>query len=145
MEKTDCCNRKYERKITSTKTAKKGLMRYVVSAVIVGTTTKSSSVKSLKDKAVLRKLGACRKCLGCHDEGGYCRDTFLCRNKDCKRGGGAPDHHFFLSPKGEGKRGEEERREKYRKGERTLMEEQDQVLSELADAGKLSPIPTKPQ
>lgn len=57
-------------------------------------------------KAALEKLGACRKCLGCHDEDRYCRDAYLCRNRDCKRGSSA-DHHYFLCPRGEFQRGEE--------------------------------------
>ena len=54
-------------------------------------------------KAALKELGACRKWLGCHDDG-YCRDSFLCRNKDCKKGGSTPDHHYFLCSKGEEKK-----------------------------------------
>lgn len=93
---------------------------------------KFKRLKLSEKKAVLKKLGACRKCLGCHDEDGYCRDTFLCRNKDCKRGGSAPDHHFFLCPKGEVKRGEEGKSGKDGKGESKLTEERQEILSELS-------------
>ncbi|XP_054861306.1 uncharacterized protein LOC129347620 [Amphiprion ocellaris] len=137
-EKTDRFDKKYERKIASTKTTKKEKLDEVCGVCGDGGHNnkiffcrKFKRLKLPEKKAVLRKLGACRKCLGCHDEDGYCRDTFLCRNKDCKRGGDAPDHHFFLCPKGEVKRGEEERSGKYSKGESTLTEEQKQILSEL--------------
>lgn len=72
------------------------------------------------------------KCLGCHDDDGYCRDTFLCRNKDCKKGRGSPDHHYFLCPKGELKRGEEEQSGKGSRGKSKLTEEQEEFLSELS-------------
>ena len=67
-----------------------------------------------KDAAV-KKLGACRKCLGCQDDEGYCRDSFLCRNNDCKKGR-TSDHHYFLCPKGEFRRGNEEKSEKGSRG-----------------------------
>lgn len=58
-------------------------------------------------KAALKKPGACRKCLGCHGDEGYRSDTYLCRNKVCKRGG-ATDPHYFLFPEEELKRGRSE-------------------------------------
>nr|XP_043874409.1 uncharacterized protein LOC122764147 isoform X1 [Solea senegalensis] len=139
MEKSDLPDKKYDRKIASTKTTKKEELDEVCG--ICGDSGHNNKIffcrkfKKLKlpeKKAVLRKLGACRRCLGNHDEEGYCRDTFLCRNKDCKREGGAPDHHFFLCPKGEVKRGEERKSGKDCKGESKLTEEQEKILSELS-------------
>lgn len=139
VEKSDRLDKKYDRKIASTKTTRKEELDEVCG--VCGDSGHNNKIffcrkfKRLKlpeKKTVLRKLGACRKCLGCHDEDGYCRDTFLCRNKDCKREGGAPDHHFFLCPKGEVKRGEERKSGRDGKGESKLTEEQEKILSELS-------------
>lgn len=139
MEKSDRSDKKYERKIASTRTTKKGEPDEVCG--VCGDSGHNNKIffcrkfKRLKlseKKAVVKRLGACRKCLGCHDEGGYCRDTFLCRNKDCKREGGAPNHPFFLCPKGEVKRGEEGKSGKDGKGGSKLTEEQEEILSELS-------------
>ncbi|XP_073670542.1 uncharacterized protein [Paramisgurnus dabryanus] len=139
VEKSDRSDKKYDRKIASTKTTKKE--EFDEGCGVCGERGHNNKIffcrkfKRLKlpeKKAVLRKLGACRKCLGCHDEDGYCRDTFLCRNKDCKKEGGAPDHHFFLCPKGEFKRGEERKSGKDVKSESKLTEEQEEILSELS-------------
>ena len=126
MEKSDCSDKKYDRKIASTKITKKeehdevcgvcGDSRYNNKFFFC---RKFRRLKLPEKKAVLRKLEACRKCLGCHDEDGYCRDTFLCRNKHCNREGGAPDHHFFLCPKGEIKIGNETKSGKDCKGKQT--------------------------
>ena len=80
-------------------------------------------------EAAVGKLGACRRCLGCHEDG-YCRDYFLCRNRDCKKGSSA-DHHYFLCPKGEFKRGEE-RIGTSRQRKSRLTEERESFLSELS-------------
>ena len=32
----------------------------------------------------MKKLGACKKCLGLHDDSSSCKDTYLCRNKEAK-------------------------------------------------------------
>lgn len=101
MEKSYRSDKKYERKIASTRSTKKGEPGEVCGVCgDSGDNNKIFFCRKFKrltlseKKAVLKKLGACRKCLGYHDEDGYCRDTFLCRNKDCKRVGGVPDHHF---------------------------------------------------
>lgn len=74
---------------------------------------------------VLEKLEACRKCLGCHED--ERTRTYLCRNKDCKKGN-ASDHHFFICPKGEPKRSEmEKNRRKFK-----LTEEQERFMTELS-------------
>ena len=80
----------------------------------------------------MEKMGACRRCLGCHDDAGYCRDTFLCRNANCKRRGGAPDHHYLLCPKAEVKRGEERKGGRDIKGKSKLTEEQEEFSSQLS-------------
>ncbi|XP_077470984.1 uncharacterized protein LOC144085517 [Stigmatopora argus] len=54
--------------------------------------------KNLKPKdklSAIERLGACKKCLGCHKDERDCSDTYLCRKQSCKR-----DHHFFLCQKG---------------------------------------------
>lgn len=87
---------------------------------------KFKGLKLHEKKTALKKLGACRKCLGYHDADGYCRDTFLCRNQDCKRTSGAPDHHYFLCPTAE------VRREGGKEGKGKFTEEQEAFLSQLA-------------
>lgn len=80
MAKSNCSDKKYERKIVSTRTTKKGDPGEVCG--VCGDSGHNNKIffyrkfKRLKlseKKAVLKKLGACRKCLGCHDEDGYCR------------------------------------------------------------------------
>lgn len=60
-----------------------------------------------------------------------CKDTYLCRNKDCKRKG-LSDHHFFLCPKGEIKSQSSEKSQKDSKGKKDFIEEQEEFLSELS-------------
>lgn len=55
----------------------------------------------------VEKLGACKRCLICHAEDDECTHTYLCRNRDCKRGSSS-DHHFFLCLKEDFKRKESE-------------------------------------
>lgn len=137
MEKPDRSDKKFERKIASTRTTKKGEPDDVCG--VCGDSGHNNKIffcrkfrglKLPEKKTALKKLGACRKCLGCHEEDGHCRDTFLCRNKDCKRGGGAPDHHYFLCPKREVKRGEEGKSSKDGRSESKLTEEREEILSE---------------
>ncbi|CAJ1048211.1 uncharacterized protein LOC111583003%2C partial [Xyrichtys novacula] len=66
--------------------------------------------------AALEKTGACSKCLVCHDDAGACKETFLCRNADCKRRSSTPDHHYLLCPKGGIGRSEERKSGKDIKG-----------------------------
>lgn len=56
----------------------------------------------------VEKLGACKRCMVCHDEDGECKDNYLCRNRDCKKSN-SPDRHFFLCLKGDFKRSEAEK------------------------------------
>ncbi|XP_077467834.1 uncharacterized protein LOC144083693 [Stigmatopora argus] len=54
--------------------------------------------KNLKPKdklSAVERLGACKKCLGCHKDERDCSDTYLCRKQSCKK-----DHHFFLCQRG---------------------------------------------
>ena len=139
MEKSDHPENRYERKYASTRTTEKGELEDVCG--VCGDSGHKNKIffcrkfkwlKLPEKRSVLEKLGACIKCLGCHDDDGYCRDTFLCRNKDCKEGGGTPDHHYFLCPKGELKRGEVEKSGKGSRGKSKLTEEQEGFLSELS-------------
>ncbi|KAK7879276.1 hypothetical protein WMY93_033942 [Mugilogobius chulae] len=77
--------------------------------------------------SILKKLGACKKCLGSHEEDDECTNTYLCRNKDCKKGSSS-DHHFFLCPKGEFKRSEADKNRRKCK----LTEEQEKFMAELS-------------
>ncbi len=61
---------------------------------------KFKELKLAENKSIVRKLGACKKCLGCHEDDNRCSDSYLSRNKDCKRGASS-DHHYFLCPKWE--------------------------------------------
>lgn len=70
----------------------------------------------------VEKLGACTKCLECHQEDNECKDTYLCRNQRCRR-----DHHFFLC-----RRGDSKKKETYRTGMIRLTEEQEQFVAELS-------------
>lgn len=79
----------------------------------------------------VKKLGACKKCLGCHEGEDDCKDTYLCRNRDCKKGGSS-DHHFFLCPRGEPRRGEVNKGEKDSRRAHKLTEEQEDFLAELS-------------
>lgn len=140
IENSDRSDKRYEKKIALTRTTKRPELDDVCG--VCGDSGHSNKIffcrkfKGMRlpeKKAVLKKLGLCTKCLGCHDGTGYCRDNFLCRNQDCKSGGSAPDHHYFLCPKGEIKRGEEGKGGKdSMKSKGKLTEEQEEFLSELA-------------
>lgn len=137
-EKSDCHSvKKYEKKYASTRTTKReqedvcvvcGDGRYNDKIFFC---KKFKGLKLHEKKAALKKLGACRRCLGCHDDDGYCRDTYLCRNKDCKKEG-TSNHHYFLCPKGDSKRSNEEESGKGSRGKSKLTDEQEGFLSELS-------------
>ncbi|KAK5854462.1 hypothetical protein PBY51_015526 [Eleginops maclovinus] len=77
----------------------------------------------------VEKLGACKRCLVCHGEDEYCKDTYLCRNRDCKKGSSS-DHHFFLCSRGDFKMKESDGgKSTWRK--QKLTEEQVELMSEL--------------
>ena len=85
----------------------------------------------------VEKLGACKKCLGCHDDDGECKDTYLCKNWDCRRGSSA-DHHFFLCRRGDSKRSGMDRPQKSSASRHELTDDQETFVSELSPemAGK---------
>lgn len=83
-------------------------------------------------KSVVRKLGACKKCSECHEDDNRCSDSYLCRNKDCKRGASS-DHHYFLFPKWELKKLNKEKaviKDSYKVS--GLTDEQEEFLAELS-------------
>ncbi|KAL1249502.1 hypothetical protein QQF64_020507 [Cirrhinus molitorella] len=89
-------------------------------------------LKLAEKKSIVRRLGACKKCLGCHEDENRCSDSYLCRNKDCKRGASS-DHHYFLCPKGELKIGSEGKVViKDGKKENRLTDEQEEFLAQLS-------------
>lgn len=87
---------------------------------------------------VIERLGACRRCLRCHADDGECTDTYLCRNRDCIRGGSS-DHHFFLCLKGGFKGKNPAKVGKPSTRRQTFTEEQEKLISELTPdmAGKV--------
>ncbi|KAM4521343.1 uncharacterized protein PAE49_002487, partial [Odontesthes bonariensis] len=135
VEKTD---RKQERKFASTRATRKdvdevcGICGGDGHANKIYFCKKFKGLKLQEKKTALKKLGACKKCLGYHDADGYCRDNFLCRNPDCKRTSGAPDHHYFLCPTAEARRGEGGKGARGREGKGKFTEEQEAFLSQLA-------------
>lgn len=78
----------------------------------------------------VERLGACRRCLRCHSEDDECTDTYLCRNRDCRRGSSS-DHHFFLCLKGGFKGKESVKVGKPSTRRQTFTEEQEELISEL--------------
>jgi len=83
-------------------------------------------LKPVEKLAAVEKLGACKRCLICHGEDDECKDTYLCRNRDCKR-----DHHFFLCLKGDFKRTDSDRRQSHVRRHK-LTEEQEEFVSKLS-------------
>lgn len=80
----------------------------------------------------VKKLGACRRCLECHDEGNDCKSTYLCSNRNCKKGSSS-DHHFFLYPKAVTCEHEMDKSAKdFKKRPNTFTEEQKQFLDEFS-------------
>lgn len=88
---------------------------------------KFKSLRVPEKMATVKRLGACKRCLGWHSGPGDCKDTYLCRNKEC-RGGGSADHHYFLCSK-DTKKSDVYQRNSAGKG--YLTDEQEQFLSEL--------------
>ncbi|XP_039503109.1 uncharacterized protein LOC120459751 [Pimephales promelas] len=78
----------------------------------------------------IERLGACKRCLRCHVESDECTDTYLCRNRDCRRGSSS-DHHFFLCLKGGFKGKESVKVGKPSTRRQTFTEEQEELMSEL--------------
>lgn len=87
-------------------------------------------LKPSEKLSAVEKLVACRRCLRCHTEDEECMDTYLCRNRDCKRGSSS-DHHFFLCLKGGFKGKDSEKVGKPSTRRQALTEEQEKLISEL--------------
>ncbi len=70
--------------------------------------------------------------MGCHEDDNRCSDSYICRNKVCKRGASS-DHHYFLCPKWELKKPNEGNAviKDSKKGS-GLTYEQEEVLAELS-------------
>ncbi|XP_038128813.1 uncharacterized protein LOC119775032 [Cyprinodon tularosa] len=76
---------------------------------------------------IVKTLKTCKRCLRKHEDDAGCINTYLCRNKDCKKGSFS-DHHFLLCPKGELTRvGIDKPRRKNR-----LTEEQEKFIAGLS-------------
>ncbi|XP_031434591.1 uncharacterized protein LOC116223147 [Clupea harengus] len=91
---------------------------------------KFRALKLSEKEAAVERIGACRECLGCHEYDDGCRDTYLCRNVDCKKRGSS-DHHFFLCPRGNSKRRELKKPQTDDRDKKNLTEEQKRFLGEL--------------
>ncbi|KAM9764604.1 uncharacterized protein ACNS7B_019486 [Menidia menidia] len=140
VEKTErpdyCSRRKPEKSYASTKMAKKGMVE--VCGVCddwrhhdkLFFCKKFKGLKLQEKKAAVEKLGACKKCLGLHDDSYSCKDTFLCRNKDCNKDG-TSDHHYLFCPVGSNKKFSIETSRKSSAGKSKLTDEQERFLSEL--------------
>ncbi|XP_049321149.1 uncharacterized protein LOC111193301 [Astyanax mexicanus] len=137
LERPDKLNRKLEKKYASTKNTKKDESEDGCS--ICGADGHKNKVYFCKKfrrlrlsekKDAVKKLGACRKCLGCHETDDGCKDTFLCKNKDCRKGS-CSDHHFFLCPKAEEKRAKDGNGTRTCERKVRLTEEQERFLAEL--------------
>ncbi len=44
---------------------------------------KFKEIKLAEKKSIVRKLVACKKCFGCHEDDNRCSDSYLSRTKDC--------------------------------------------------------------
>lgn len=62
------------------------------------------TLKLAEKKAAIKKLGACWSCLEVHDNGSYCKPTYLCKTPGCKEAHAA-EHHYYLCPNAEVRKG----------------------------------------
>ena len=133
-EKPDKRSAYTEKKYASTRTTRKG------GCVVCGDEKHREKIYFCKRFKELRpagkldaveKLGACKKCLECHGDDGGCKDTYLCRSRDCRRGSSA-DHHFFLCQRGGSKRSEIDRAQRSSVSRPKLTEDQEKFVSELS-------------
>ncbi len=137
VERPDKSENRFEGRHASTRTTKKGSDGGCTVCGAVNHKDKIFFCKKFKElklaekRAALRRIGACKKCLGCHEGDTNCRDTFLCKNRDC-RVEHAPDHHYFLCPRRESTSGSEEKSLKDRRRVNVLTAEQEEVLAELS-------------
>ncbi|XP_073797048.1 uncharacterized protein [Danio rerio] len=104
-ERVEKPERKFEKNYAFTRTTKKDSTE--AGCIVCGAEKhrdriffcrKFKDLKLTEKKSIIRKLGACKKCLGVHEDDSRCSDNYLCRNKDCKKGDFS-DHHYFLCPK----------------------------------------------
>ena len=123
-----------EKKYASTRSTRKG------GCVVCGDEKHRENIffckrfKELKPNGKLNaveKLGACKKCLVCHDDDGECNDTYLCKNWDCRRGSSA-DHHLFLCRRGDAKRSGTDRPQRSSVSRHKLTDDQEKFVSELS-------------
>lgn len=78
-------------------------------------------------RAQVNRTKACPKCLDIHGKDSQCKDNFLCRNDECKRGDASPDHHFFLCLRSPAKK--DTTKGEKRRGPRGLTEEQEALFA----------------
>ena len=136
-DKPDKAERKFNKKYASTKATKREDVEE--GCILCGDEKhkdriffcrKFRGLKLSEKEAAVKRIGACRECLGCHKYADGCRDTYLCRNADCKKRGPS-DHHFFLCPRGNSKRRELEKPHADDRDKKSLTEEQKKFLGEL--------------
>lgn len=83
-----------------------------------------------KDKMdAVEELGACKRCLECHEEESQCKDTYLCRNWDCRN---TADHHYLLCQRGDRKKTGTSRTHMLDTSKCNLTEEQEEFVSALS-------------
>lgn len=131
-EKQERPDKKFERKNSSVRSTKKdsgsivcGEMRHKDKLFFC---KQFKDLKLSEKLSAVKKLGACTKCLRCHDEENQCKDTYLCRNKDCRKGSSS-DHHYFLYSKRESRAEAVKVKSKKR---HELTEEQERFIAELS-------------
>ncbi len=90
VEKPDKTANRFEKRHAFTRTIKKDSDGCAVCGAVnhkdkIYFCKKFKELKLAKMKAVVRKIGAWKKCLGCHEADSDCRNTFLCKNRDCRK------------------------------------------------------------
>lgn len=91
---------------------------------------KFKTLKPSERKDVVRRLGACNRCLEIHDRGAYCKTTYLCRNVECKDQQN-PEHHYYLCSYAEIKSNPQRRTKSGLVGGGKCTESQEEFLSKL--------------
>ena len=134
---SDHPERKYENVPQQEPQRKECWKMFVRCVAMEGIRTRFSSVRNSKEWSYLRRKLLWK--IWEHAENAWdsmmmmdFAETFLCRNKDCRKGGGPSDHHYFLCPKGGLKKGHDEKSGKISRSKSKLTEEQEEFLSELS-------------
>lgn len=85
-----------------------------------------------EQRAQVKKIKACPKCLDLHGRESPCNENFLCRKDECKKGDAPPDH-FFLCLKSPSKKdtAKAEAKGENRREPRGPTEEQEAVFANL--------------